>query len=290
MHEITRTYSEIVSMAKLEPGLKNVYVEGLSDKYFLNNFLKHHNVQGIVIYEIDSVDFSELYKGMSEEDVTRFVNSNKERVILLAKSLEQELNNMQLPTICVVDIDFDIVLNNFRTGRYLSYTDYNSMDMYLYAKDVIESYLKEGHRISKLKVDNLMSSLANICRIMFHVHCIMHENKKKIVENTKDLSFDKTMQSCTLDFEKYWRKSLSKSGLTSHSEELSDIFKRRKANQCDERMEIRGHDFVSILYYCAKQIKSKIKMDDEEFANMFWKYANFDSLAQEPLFQKLMNL
>ena len=29
---------------------------------------------------------------------------------------------------------------------------------------------------------------------------------------------------------------------------------------------------------------------DEEFANMFWKFANFDSLAQEPLFQRLMNL
>ena len=290
MSDITRKYSEIVSIAKFEPGLKNVYVEGLSDRYFINTFLNYHKIRGVVVYDIDTVDFSELYKNMEEEEAARYRASNKERVVLLAKSLERDLNNAPLSTLCIVDVDWDNVLNEVRTGLYLAYTDYNSMDMYLFAREVIECYLKQGLRISSVNVANLMDSLMVLCRQLFHVHCLMHENKKQIVDNTKDVSFDKTEQVCHLDFSEYWRKTLAKTGLTARSEELLALFNSRIIHQCDNRMEMRGHDFVCFLYFCAKKMKSNMKMDEDEFANMFWQFANNEALAHEPLFQRVMNL
>lgn len=290
MPDIKRKYSEIVSIAKLEPGLKNIYVEGLSDLYFLKNFLTHHKVSDVLVYEIDCVDFSELYEVMDKDSVKLYSGCNKERVILLAESLENDVSNEHLSSLCVVDTDWDIVIGNVRTGLYLSYTDYNSMDMYLFSREVLECYLRQGHRIATIESANLLDSLATVCRQLFHIHCLLHENQKKIVDNTKDLSFDKSKQVCSLDFSEYWRKTLAKNGLTAQSANLLSQYNNRMANLCDVRKEIRGHDYVNCLYFCTKKLNSKMGMNVEEFANMFWKFADYDILAQEPLFQRILNL
>ena len=80
---------------------------------------------------------------------------------------------------------------------------------------------------------------------------------------------------------------MQKCRLTSDSKKLKSKYDEMKSVKCDVRMEIRGHDFIHYLYLCVKRIKTALHMDEDEFANVFWQYINLDTLAQEPLFQKI---
>ena len=82
-----------------------------------------------------------------------------------------------------------------------------------------------------------------------------------------------------------------KNALVANSTELKSMYTARLSQECeDPRKEVRGHDFVYYLYYCAKKMKSKMSMNNEEFANMFWQFADFDSLKKEPLFERIFAL
>lgn len=52
-----RTVEEIISICKLEPSTKNIYVEGLSDKLVIDTFLKKQKINDISVFDIDCVDF-----------------------------------------------------------------------------------------------------------------------------------------------------------------------------------------------------------------------------------------
>ena len=123
MSEQKRNYDEIKAIATLEPGLKNIYVEGMSDYFLINDYLNHLGKKDVKVFPIDDIDFEELYKRAEPEKVDELKKSNKERVVFLAQTLEQDLNGVQIPILCIVDIDWDKVLNRVRTGKYLSYTD-----------------------------------------------------------------------------------------------------------------------------------------------------------------------
>lgn len=290
MPEITRKFSEVIAIAKLEPKLKCVYVEGIDDVYLINNFCEKHHADSIGVYGIESVDYSEVYGGLDVEQVNILKKNNKERVVYLAQILETEITDGIRPIICVVDLDWDNVLENTRKCQYLVYTDYNSMELYLFNKKVIEKFLQQGLRISTVDSDSLMKSIAEVTRQVFHIHCLMHEECKSILQNDKDFKYNKETSSCSLDFDKYWQKTISKCCAKGQESELKKKYNTRILQKFDSRMEMRGHDFVHYFYLCVKKMKSHLCMDENEFAHVFWQYIDLDDLAQEKLFKRIIAL
>ena len=291
MIEITRKFSEVIAIAKLEPKLKCVYVEGIDDVYLINNFCEKYHDDNIGVYGIESVDYSEVYSGLDVKYVNILKNNNKERVIYLAQVLETEITDSVRPIICVVDIDWDNLLGNLRKSQYLVYTDYNSMELYLFNKKVIEKFFQQGLRINgKIDYDTLMTSIADVTRKIFHIHCLMHEECKSILQNDKDFKYNKETSSCALDFDKYWQKTIMKCCVAGKANVLKKKYTDRILQKCDSRMEMRGQDFVCYLYLCVKRMKSNLCMNKNEFANVFWQYIDYDDLAKENLFKRIIAL
>lgn len=153
-----RTVDEVISICKLEPSTKNIYVEGISDKLVIDNFLKKQKKSDISVYNIDCIDYSEVFAGMPPEDIKVLKESNKEKVAYLALKVEKEVENCHL--LGIIDRDLDFVNNHVKSGKYLSYTDYNSMEMYLFSYDNIDALLKNSFRItSDVNVDKFMKSI-----------------------------------------------------------------------------------------------------------------------------------
>ena len=128
-------------------------------------------------------------------------------------NLEMEIHDPTLPIICLVDRDWDFVVDNVRKGIYLAYTDYNSMELYLFNFETVDRFLKQGHRISKAKTKDLLDSLSEVCRQSFLVRCVTNAEFEAMVGNDKDFSFDKTTYKCSLDFDSYWKKICRNAGL-----------------------------------------------------------------------------
>lgn len=291
MFDEKRKFEEVLAMAKLVPELKNIYVEGITDKIFIKDFLKEQQINNISVYSIDQIDFSEIFKQMDPTKVDIIEYNNKEKVIFLACELENNFGSELLHTICIIDADLDYALNNIRTGTYIKYTDYNSMELYLWSQETISRFLTLGHHIIRhINYTSFLDNLQEVCRQVFYIRYVLDKYKGAIIDNDRDFSFDKTTFTCKLNIGNYWNKVIQKNNLSSESQNLRKIFEENyKKAALDPRMEMRGHDFVHYLYLCVKSYKS-LRMTQDEFGNMFWGFANYSELSQMPMFQRIISL
>ena len=284
-----RTVAEVISVCKLEPSTKNVYVEGISDKLVIDCFLSRQKINDVTVYAIETIDFEDVFSNMPQADRKIIAGNNKEKVAFLALMVEKEVT--QCPFLAIIDRDLDFVNNHIKKGKYLSYTDYNSMDMYLYSQDYVDALLKNSFRItSNVHMGNLMSSIGKVCRALFHVRAYLESSNGSMVDVKKSFFYDKKDNTCVLDITKYIQKIIQINDVNDNSEELCrQIEEKVNAPIDDIRLEIKGHDFIHILYLSICKHK-KVSMSEEELANTFWVYLDDRVLANEPLFQRICKL
>lgn len=71
---------------------------------------------------------------------------------------------------------------------------------------------------------------------------------------------------------------------------LSDKLRSQlNVSAVDIRLEMRGHDFISVLYHALYKHK-RISMSEEDFANSIWLCLDSQLLEAEPLFQRVLAL
>lgn len=284
-----RTIDEVISICKLEPSTKNIYVEGLSDKLVIDNFLRKQKINDIRVFDIDCIDFSEVFAKLPHSELNILKDSNKEKVAFLSLKVENEVENCHL--LGIIDRDLDFVNNHVKSGKYLSYTDYNSMEMYLFSYDNIDALLKNSFRITtNVNVDNFMKSIGYVCRVLFYIRAYLESSNGSIVDFKKNLSYDRTDNTCSLDIEKYINKIAQANRMVCSFDGLYKEIQEKLAKSVDDiRLEIKGHDFIKVLYFSICKHK-KVSMDESELANTFWVYLDDRVLANEPLFQRICNL
>ena len=66
-----RTVEEIISICKLEPSTKNIYVEGISDKLVIDNFLKKQKIPNIDKTESDSSGIANVLADVPDKTVQK---------------------------------------------------------------------------------------------------------------------------------------------------------------------------------------------------------------------------
>lgn len=284
-----RTVEEIISICKLEPSTKNIYVEGLSDKLVIDNFLNKQKINDISVFDIDCIDFSEAFAKMSHSELNVLKNSNKEKVAFLALKVEEESVNCHL--LGIIDRDLDFVNDHIKSGKYLSYTDYNSMEMYLFSRDYIAALLKNSFRItSDVDFGNFINSIGNVCRYLFYIRAYLESFNGSMVDIKKDFSYDKKYNKCRFNLENYIKKVVHVNKIVDSYDGLyKEIVEKVNTPIDDIRLEIKGHDYIKVLYLSICKHK-KVNMDETELANTYWVYLDDRVLVNEPLFQRICNL
>lgn len=284
-----RTVDEIISICKLESSTKNIYVEGLSDKLVIDNFLKKQKINDISVFDIECIDFSEVFAKMYPSELNILKDSNKEKVAFLTLKVEKESRNCHF--LGIIDRDLDFVNNHIKSGKYLSYTDYNSMEMYLFSRDHIANLLKNTFRItSDVNFDQFINSIGYVCRTLFYIRAYLESFNGSMVDIKKDFSYDKRCNICQFDIENYIKKIIQVNKNVNSSGNLyKEIMEKVNTPIDDVRLEIKGHDYIKVLYLSICKHK-KVNMDDIELANTYWVYLDDRELVNEPLFQRICNL
>lgn len=284
-----RNFSEILAICRLEPEMRNIIVEGVTDKLVLERFLKKEHKTGISIMNVDMICFDDEYPKISEEEVKLLKESNKEKVIYLTSKVENVSSTCRL--LGIIDRDFDMILNKVRMGRCLAYTDYNSMELYLFKEEYIIEIIGNIYRISSnIDVNALMLSIGKVCRFLFFLHSYLIPFNGRMVDFCKNFSYDKHTNECMLDMGKYLSKILQNNKLSDKAKIISDKLQSQlNIPAVDIRLEMRGHDFISILYHALYKHK-RISMSEEDFANSTWLCLDSKLLEVEPLFQRVLAL
>jgi hypothetical protein len=291
--EKRRKLDELVTRYELEPSLHDVYVEGLTDKSIIQWFLEKSNLdtQNVAVYEIDTIDIpTERLFALGLND------SNRSRVIFLACQLQSLVEGSLPPVICIADKDFDnLIASSHIESELLLFTDYTSIEMYLFDPNIIEKFLRLALRKDDLEAVNIIKNICPILEEMF----LLRAANESLSYGMKWLE-PKALRRCfkrgkggqiefnSNDFvDKYLHKNNRNSEKNAFLNKVKEL---RNKNISEIRNKIRGHDFIELLCWYIEPYLQKDKKafsEPEIVLGTLLCCLDVDYLMQETLFQEL---
>ena len=325
-NEIRHTLDELVARYELEPDLRDIYVEGKTDKLFLEWFLRNRGIEDIAVYEIETVDISadKLFEpqlkdnkwfliNRSIEDIAvyeietvdisaerlfelQLKDNNRSRVITLALYLQDKFSETTPHVICIADKDFDWLFDITYQCNLLFFTDYSCLEMYLFNETVLNKFLLLSLRISELRAIDILNQLSKVLEDLFLIRAAkesLNINITMLDHFGKCCNWNKAKTEFQFDIETYIEKYLNKCSMrleksifVAKIEEL-----RIKAKELeDTRYKIHGHDFTELLYLYIKDfLRRELKSYNAEIlAGTLLGSIDAEELSKETMFQSLL--
>ncbi|GET24944.1 DUF4435 domain-containing protein [Prolixibacter sp. NT017] len=253
MFDIKRELEELVAIYSFEEELVDIYVEGPTDKFIIENYCEYKRVKEINIIEIDTIDLSELQAKFSDLNL----RSNKDKLIALSRILD--LNKISTNITCIVDKDFDGIINEFEKNKHLKYTDYSCMESYFYCRRHIEKIIKIGIRNFPIDTDVILKEVSKILWGLFVLRMVNHkfELNHEFPKIENNMPIDKVTGLCNFDFDNYLSKYITKNGLMTISTKIQEFIDEvRKKMDPDIKYNMNGHDFIKVLFNYINKIKN----------------------------------
>jgi hypothetical protein len=284
-----RSIDELIARYTLAPELRDVYVEGSSDKKLYEWFLKQFGCKSVSIFEIDSVNID---NGL----ITKFglQSGNRSEVVALSLEFDRSLPHDVRYLLCIADSDFDFLLGKIHTSKYLFYTDYTSVDMYFFGMYILEKFFNLG--IPRLNLScSLAALIKNFVEVLQDIFVIRATNEKcgwnlKWLDFTNCCKIHKEL--VIFDSSDFIGRYLSKNGCKKRISEFIDIYgKLRSKRVAHYKQKIRGRDYLELVaWYTSKRVgKCGYKYcDPDVIRSMIFPGVDYKILAKEPMFKGLL--
>lgn len=275
--------SELVTKYELHPEAMDIFVEGEFDKDFLLNYLSSRQSDiDATILPIDCVNI--------QADSS---NSNKEAIISLSVLIENELKGIDISSIFIIDADSDRLRNKILSKKYLYYTDFTCMEMYLYNSSTLKKFLSFTCNLNDTDRDDFVNLAENILPYLFLARAINEELSINIGIPSFFAGLKKKGKLDTFSHEKYlsnYFSLISSASLRDSAKTACDHL--IKSLPIDLRDKAHGHDFISLLFeflWTQRSLKLHSKDDDVvRFGGRILGTAvNISEISQHTLFKRL---
>ena len=241
---------ELVAKYKLHPEFRDVYVEGESDQGLVQWFLEENDVRGVNVYPITSFE-------IPVEIVTSYglgTPSARNNNLALGMELEKRIGS-GVHVRCIVDSDFDRIEQRRYETKVVLFTDYTSMEMYAYQREVVQKFV----RIVAPKIKKDGDQILNDLEPTLETLSAMRVANLQLGYGLSWVSFERccTYQEAKihLDEEELLCRYLNTNGRPSQFMRFKKLTESLKASfgGADPRHHIRGHDFVDVLTWYLRQ-------------------------------------
>lgn len=283
MLDLKRNITEVISLYMFEEEIADIYVEGPTDKSIIENYLEYKEINKNVI-EIETIDF-DTYKDKFDDLDLR---SNKDKLIAFARILKEQKIKNKID--CVIDKDFDELIENIEENDYIMYTDFSCIESYFYDEKNISKILKVGirnfpfdgnHALKEIKNVIMFIFILKYAKVSFNLNSIL----PKIESNIK---IEKKLGTCQFNENDYLSKFINSNKLQSIESDLKKFLSQKsKELKSDYRNYMNGHDFIEILYHYINRIKNTPNFRQENFERAVYLSVQPDHLDKFELFQKL---
>lgn len=249
-----RTISELATKYTFHPELRDVYVEGVTDRDFLSWLFGSLELRGISVFPVESVD-------VPEELVKAYfpAGGNKARVLALGTELQKE----QVANRCAFVIDRDV--DSFLWTPILPegglFTDYGSLELYCYSKESLKKFLRVTCGIS-VSADDAIATLEPVLRSIFALRLSKLKTclagrwavDRGLVPVENACKLDGT--SIQLDLADFATRVLTKNHWPLKLDEfMADIEQIRLSLAGEEvRRVVHGKDFAELLHWYVRKV------------------------------------
>lgn len=284
-----RTIDELITLYDIEPELNEVFTEGLSDEIVISKLFKLHDIAQtkVKVTEIDDIDFSSKYTTHPS-----IINNNKNKLILLAKTMKEEIDETLSGVSIIIDYDFDHIIEKTHKIPYINYYDYNSLELYCWNETIINDFYTSMLHGFPHDARKTLNSLSETLTELFIIRaCFEYKQSTPeggLVDIKKSITYHKNGK---IDFnkEQYFNKNLMKANALKDKTAYIELYENLKSKlHEDTRMNIRGHDFIHLFHSYVKEHKSKAKLTEEMFDRALQNSINYHELRKEKLFEQLI--
>lgn len=282
-----RYLNEVITLYELEPNLKDVYVEGNMDRLIIGRFMKKYGMNDVSVKTADDINFSELYENKPE-----IKRNNKNKLLALASCFEREITAELEGVTVILDRDFDELIGALEENTHIVYTDYNSLELYLFDENVVNIFFTNYLREFPFTAKETLNSIAPILVEKFLIRLILNLKgsfpKDKVTDLKKSVTVNKQTGEITFDHNAHLLKILNNLGITAEKSAFStQIESYRDRLPTDDRKNIRGHDFVHLFFIFIDKIKNNIDLTEKTFEKTFFQCIDYSELRKENLFSNL---
>ena len=247
-----RTIPELVTLYELEPSIRDIYVEGPTDRAFLTGLLERVGYREIEVWEIDEIEVSE-----GQLRTLNLGTGSRQRIIALALMLEQSASvNLQPQVICIADADDEAGCAPHITGSLLVYTDVSSMPVYAYDGRYIQWYLDVvvlgfpipgSHVVAALNPVLMHSASARRALKSLCIDC-------SLVDLTRDCTTDG--HSISFDDRRFIERLVNKANAHGRREQLDEEAARHRSSmKADPKLWVHAEDFSLLLHWLIVRLR-----------------------------------
>jgi len=254
--EERRTIEELVTRYHLESGLRDVYVEGASDAALIRQFLNDSDCRDATVYEISTVAVPrDIVEKLEVE------NNERGRVIALGMTLETKLGSDNCQVTCVVDSDFDIILQKEYDCRMVLFTDYTCLEMYLFSVEAVDKFFNSYLFGFAFSSEVVLSALKDTLQEVFLIRLA----NLVLKWNLTWLSFERCCVSdcARIQFnrEDYVGRYLNSNGMVCKKKEfIATVEVLRSKLLPDPKCQMHGHDFIELFCWFIKKHANKAEL------------------------------
>lgn len=287
-----RTINELIARYEFEPTLKDIYVEGNTDKNLIEWFLTANNLKDITVYEISSVEVPfTLIQELSNSQNIFLEDNHRGRVITLAYTLDgNTARDLTENVACIADADFNHLLERNYSCRLLLFTEYAAIEMYLFDEQLVDKFLNLFIRNFPHSGSTILPAFELILRDLFFLRAANQELKLGASQLDFGICCTANGINVQINFDNYVYRYLNGSSLMSRRNEVLEKIEVYKGKRIEEaRQTMHGHDFVNLLYWYVNQIKRPRRDYDKNwFSRGLFACLEVGKLEDKPLFAELI--
>ncbi len=281
-----RTLEDLFARYELEPQLRDIYVEGSSDKALIEWFLKEMGIDAAVVYEICTVQ-------VDKEKVAEYgeENNNRGRVITLAHEMESVVGKEALQITCIADSDFDLILDKKYSCKLIIFTDYSCLEMYLFNENCMDKYFKLCIQGFSININETMDCLSKVLQEVFLIRLA----NKLLGLNMTRITFDRCCKvsnsGIVFDVDDYITRYLNSNKWPVGKREFVDFIEAWKPRLKNEyRCQMNGHDFIELLaWFISKHGIDRKLYDSDVVCRSLYGCVEIEDLKSGKLFSNLFS-
>jgi hypothetical protein len=276
-----RTIEELIARYKLEPSLRDLFVEGTRDYFLVEWFCRYNDFANVVIYSITTVNVpSELLKQHS-------LYGNKGRVVALCKELDSKLPKNVQNVLGLIDKDYDYLLGISRSSRFLVATDFSCLECYALNPRTLLKFCTV-YLGKTIDLDHL-SDLLNVAVQLFVLRAAKQilARSASWIQMTNCCKIEKS--KITFDRDEFVERLChASSGRLDQNDIKSKYSELQEKTSSDVRDSINGHDILRLLAWFAHRIGVPSAVYNEmPLQRGLMASIELEELSAMPLFQRL---
>ncbi|GAP44843.1 hypothetical protein TBC1_12655 [Lentimicrobium saccharophilum] len=277
-----RKIEEVITLYKLEPEICDLWVEGPSDSYFYGHFMSRMGSKICIIKGLETLDCSTYFEAYPT------LNSNREKGIFFSNLLNQQIKN-DLRVRIIVDKDLESLVNRDPPSKFTLYTDFSSIEMYLFNEVVFSKIFEIGLNGFPIRPSETIRAFENILVDFFVFRCarFLLDNSAILVSLETNVVIEKH-GLIKFDFNDYLSKFLNRNNLLFKREiYLEKINELKKNINQDLRNYMHGHDFVNLFFKYVNRIKNNDNFKIDNFSKALFLAVELAELRKYNLFNNL---